>query len=94
MPTRVPAYMASGTPILVYGPPDIAQVQYAEKVGWAHVVNKREIKKLKDAIISLISASDFRASLSISACTAARTSHNMKINREKFRTALSMIIVD
>lgn len=94
MPTRVPAYMASGTPILVYGPADIAQVQYAEKAGWAHVVNKREIKKLKDAIISLIRGLDLRASLSVCAYTAARSSHNMKINREKFKVALSTIIVD
>ena len=33
MPTKVPAYMASGTPILVYGPRGVAQVDYADARG-------------------------------------------------------------
>jgi hypothetical protein len=34
MPTKVPAYLAVGTPILVYGPAEVAQVSYAKKAGW------------------------------------------------------------
>ena len=36
MPAKLPAYMVSGTPILVYGSPATAQVRYAEEAGWAH----------------------------------------------------------
>jgi glycosyltransferase involved in cell wall biosynthesis len=39
MPTKVPAYMASGTPILVYGPAGIATARYAEREGWGHVLS-------------------------------------------------------
>ena len=42
MPTKVPAYMASGTPILVYGPRGVAQVDYAAREGWGHVVSERD----------------------------------------------------
>ena len=38
MPTKVPAYMISGSPVLVYGPRDLAAVSYAMEPEWAHVV--------------------------------------------------------
>ena len=34
MPTKVPAYLASATPILAYGPPETAQIGYAQAEGW------------------------------------------------------------
>ena len=46
MPTKVPAYMASGTPILVYGPRGTAQVDYAARDGWGHVVCNRDPSEL------------------------------------------------
>src|SRR5262249_6462505 len=33
MPTKLPAYLASGTPILVHGPAPLAQVDYARREG-------------------------------------------------------------
>jgi len=94
MPTRVPAYLASGTAILVYGPSFVAQVQYAEKAGWGLVVNERDINKLKDAIIRLIRCSYLRVSLSESARMTVEKSYNTILIRKNFKAALSSIIVD
>ena len=94
MPTRVPAYLASGTPILVYGPSSVALVQYAEKREWGVVVNKRDVKMLKNSINYLIKDSKLRSRLSVNACTTARASHSSNLNRERFKAALSAIIVD
>ena len=88
MPTRVPAYMASGTPILVYGPSNVAQVQYAEKLSWGLVVINRDIKLLKEAIICLIKNSKLRVKLSACACATARVGHDMQLVQENFRTSL------
>jgi glycosyltransferase involved in cell wall biosynthesis len=91
MPTRVPAYMASGTPILVYGPSNVAQVQYAEKLSWGLVLINRDIKLLKEAIICLIENSKFRVKLSACACATARVSHDMQLVQENFRTSLATL---
>ena len=50
MPTKVPAYMASGTPILVYGPREMATVRYAEREGWGYVVATSGTASLRKAI--------------------------------------------
>nr|WP_321400048.1 hypothetical protein [uncultured Desulfobacter sp.] len=52
MPTKVPAYMASGTPILLYGPQKVPFVADAAKRGWAHVVGSQAnlLQSLKDLI--------------------------------------------
>jgi len=42
MPTKVPAYLLSGTPTLVYGPAGVAQVDYALGRRWGHVVPRRD----------------------------------------------------
>ncbi len=52
---KLPVYMMSGTPILVYGPPEVASVEYAMKEKWAYVVPEEDKEKLKEAIIELAS---------------------------------------
>ena len=46
LPTKVPAYLASGTPILAYGPRRMAQIEYARDERWAHIVNERSVTVL------------------------------------------------
>ncbi len=41
MPTKVPAYLTVGTPILAYGPTETAQVNYARKAGWGELVTRQ-----------------------------------------------------
>jgi glycosyltransferase involved in cell wall biosynthesis len=94
MPTRVPAYLASGTPILVYGPPGVAQVQYAADAGWGLVLKSRSINLLKEAIARLIEDLPLRIRISDSARSAALAHHDMKLIREKFKTSLAALLAD
>ncbi|MEC7292569.1 MAG: hypothetical protein VXV73_03625, partial [Actinomycetota bacterium] len=51
-PTKVPPYLISNTPIIAYGSNQVAQIKYALDHEWAHVVDKRDLKKLeKDGLI-------------------------------------------
>lgn len=91
MPTRVPAYLASGTPILLYGPSEVAQVQYAEKSSWGLVLVNRDIEMLKEAIMSLIEDTKYRAKLSACACKTALESHDVQHVHEIFRMSLATL---
>lgn len=94
MPTRVPAYMASGTPILVYGPADVAQVQYAKKAGWGLVVENRDINALKEGVMSLMKERSLRAQLSDRAGATSLARHDMKRIHEKFKKSLAALLGD
>ena len=41
LPTKAPAYMISGTPVLVYAPADVATARYATREEWAYVVSEQ-----------------------------------------------------
>ncbi len=60
---KIPAYMMSGTPVLIYGPPEVASIEYAIKEKWAYVVKKQDEEALKNAIIELISNPTLRVNL-------------------------------
>ena len=53
MPTKVPAYLLSGTPILVYGPNEVAQVKYASSAGWGYVISNRNQAKFDGCDLSI-----------------------------------------
>ena len=89
MPTRVPAYMASGTPTLVYGPPEVAQVEYARRAEWGWVLDKRDPNLLEAAIFSLAEDMSLRDRLSATARTMAQAHHDTKLVRQKFRVSLN-----
>jgi glycosyltransferase involved in cell wall biosynthesis len=91
MPTKVPGYLASGTPILVYGPPNVAQVAYAAKAGWGHVVTRRDVGALGAAIRRLASDAALRRRLSDAALDAARKNHDAPVVREAFREMLRAV---
>jgi glycosyltransferase involved in cell wall biosynthesis len=88
MPTRVPAYMMSGTPILVYGPPEVAAVEYAQQAGWGYVVPQRDLNALREAITLLVSNTELRKKLGQRAQGLAVQNHDAAKVRETFRQAL------
>ena len=94
MPTRIPAYMASGTPILVYGPPDVAQVKYAKDFGWGHVVDELNTLKLQKAIRQLIEDNRLREDLSNKSIILARERHDVKLISPKLIKTLSNLVKD
>lgn len=89
MPTKVPAYMASGTPVLVYGPSGIATARYAEREGWGHVVSTRGIPALQQALLSLMSDQATRERLGRRAQALARERHDAARVRPAFWEALA-----
>ncbi len=54
MPTKIPAYMLSKTPILVYGSEDVAQVKYALEYKWGYCIVEKNIDKLVKGILDLL----------------------------------------
>jgi len=90
MPTKVPTYLAVGTPILVYGPAEVAQVSYAKKAGWGMPVTVRDMGALKDALKRLATDTQLRQDLSDRARQMAAAHHDARVVREQFQTALSL----
>lgn len=93
MPTKVPAYLAVGTPILAYGPADVAQIAYAIKSGWAMTVTAPDMEQLKQAFRTLATDMTVRERISGCARAAAAGKHDAKYVRLGFQSALALASV-
>lgn len=91
-PTKVPAYMASGTPILVYGPPGIAIVRSAQRDGWGHVVSTRGVSALRDAIVWLMADQAMRERMGRRAQALAMEHHDASRIRPTFQNTLATAV--
>lgn len=89
MPTKVPAYLAVGTPILAYGPAEVAQIAYARQAGWGLTVTHRDPEALKHALRRLATDMDLRRELSVRARETAHARHDSNIVRSAFQAALA-----
>ncbi len=90
MPTKVPPYLASGTPILAYGPAQTAQIAYAKREGWGLVVDQRDPRLLDQAIMELAANNDLRLRLSERARTVA-CRHDVRHVRSQFQGLLAQV---
>jgi glycosyltransferase involved in cell wall biosynthesis len=88
MSTKIPAYMASGTPILAYGPDSIAQIRYAMREGWAHVLFRPGADLLREALAKLMESSSLREAYARRAQHVAVERHDSPKIREAFQSAL------
>ncbi len=88
MPTKIPAYLASATPTLVYGPRGVAQVDYADRSGWGHTVAERGSGKVARAIEMLIQDRPLRTILGMRAFEVAEAEHDGMIVRRRFHSCL------
>lgn len=89
MPTKVPEYMASGTPILVYAPSFVPPARYATEEGWGYVVGERDKRALFDALGELSRSSALRARLGTRARQLAVENHDGARVRPRFRELLA-----
>ncbi len=89
MPTKVPAYLLSGTPILAYGPPEVAQMRYARDEGWAHLVDHPGVDRVAAGIGTLISDAALRRRISENARRLAVERHDAGIVRARFQALLT-----
>jgi len=93
MPTKVPAYMISGSPVLVYGPPDLATVAYAAQAGWGYAVTERGGTALRLALRNLALDATAREQLGRRAIALARRNHDAASVTLAFRNALTAAVV-
>ena len=89
LPTKAPAYMISGTPILVYAPGDVATARYAKREGWGYVVDSRGREPLLDAVRTLIDNQSLREQLGRRAQQVALARHDASKVKAAFWAALS-----
>lgn len=89
MPTKVPAYLVSGTPVLAYGPSGIAQIRDAAAHGWAHVVSQPGATAVAKALHRLLTEASLREALSSTAQAIARERHDAARVRASFQSRLA-----
>lgn len=87
MPTKIPSYLVSGTPVFVYGSPKTAQVQYALDSGWAHTLTHRSITQLKLELRRIVDDLPLRQRLSAAARLASKN-HDANVVRPAFQDVL------
>jgi glycosyltransferase involved in cell wall biosynthesis len=91
MPTKVPAYLASGTPVLVYGPRGVAQVDYAAEYGWGEVVSDRDPSALDAGLRRVLEDASLREQLRQRAQAIAAERHDAAMVRTAFQNLLTRI---
>jgi len=92
MPGKVAEYVLSGTPILVYGPPNVAQVASALGQGWAQVVSHRDPIQLSAAINALLTDALLRDRLARRARQVGLELFNLPVQRTRFEQALTALV--
>jgi glycosyltransferase involved in cell wall biosynthesis len=88
MPTKLPAYMASGTATLVYGPPGVAQVEYARRYGWGYVQDREGVEGVTKALARLADDEPLRTELAARAVALAVSRHDAATVRSAFQASL------
>lgn len=88
MPAKLAPCMASGTPILVYGPAGLPVVEYARREGWGKVVDQRDPEVLQAAVRELMESAQLREQLGKTAKRLAAERHDAKVVSEEFREIL------
>jgi len=88
MPSKLADCMASGTPILVYGPAGLPVVVYARTEGWGKVVDRRDPVVLRDALRELMNSPDLREKLGRTAQRLAAERHDANAVSKSLRAML------
>lgn len=89
MPTKIPAYMASGTPCLMIGPNDVFAVQHAKTTGWAHVLDSGSVEAIKTELAALSIDPDRRHGRAAMAKQLASHEFDGAVVRERFRACMA-----
>ena len=85
---KMPECLASGVPLLAYGPSEVATIEYLEAAGCACVVDRRDPLLLKEKLRRLATDADLRASLVRKARDFAARNLLRKAVHEKFRQGI------
>jgi glycosyltransferase involved in cell wall biosynthesis len=88
LPTKAPAYMISGTPILVYAPGNVATAEYATREAWGYVVSSPSQSGLMTSLKVLLQDEPLREKLGRRARLVAQTNHDAATVRTAFWNTL------
>ncbi len=91
MPTKLPAYLFSGTPILAYGPEAVAQVRYVKEAGSGLVVSERGVEQVTAGMRALLADKALRERIGARARNAALERHDLRVVRPRFQEALAKV---
>lgn len=89
MSNKAPEYMAARSPILAYGPLESATIEYAQALGWAHVVGEQSVDRLTSELRTLMDDADRRATLADVAHRVGMARHDAATNRQLFRSVIA-----
>ena len=89
MPSKLADCLASGTPILVYGPAGLPVVEYARREGWGKVVDRRDPAALQAAVRELMDSPALREQLGRKAKRLATERHDAKVVSNEIRRILA-----
>ncbi len=87
--TKIPQYMATGRPILAYGPDEAASCKYVKDRGCGLVVGRQDFKELLSAARQLSQSHDVRESLGRRGWENAVQRHSTAKVREQFRIVIN-----
>jgi glycosyltransferase involved in cell wall biosynthesis len=87
--TKIPQYMASGRPIIAYGPASLSSIRYIKNSEAGLVIDhENDIYSMKSLISKLLDSPDLRSNLGERGRLVATQSHNAVIERNRFRSVL------
>jgi glycosyltransferase involved in cell wall biosynthesis len=91
MPTKLPAYLFSATPILAYGPREVAQVRYVQENGAGVVVAARGADHVAAGLRSLLADRELCRRIGARAHALALERHDLRVVRSRFQSALARV---
>jgi glycosyltransferase involved in cell wall biosynthesis len=91
MPTKVPEYMATGVPILVFSPEKTALYKYAKSQGWAFCTSNNSINSVCGVLSEIINNPDERKQVAYRAEKTVRRNHNIVEVRNNFLNLLNSV---
>ena len=90
-PSKIADYLASGRPILVFGPQYSSLVRYAKEQGFAEVVDNYDEDALARGIRRIFSDAAYRSELCERSLAVFEQNHNIVRQRKELRSQLSRI---
>ena len=86
--SKIPSYLASGRPVLAYGPSELASVRFIEETGCGQVVVTQDEDILAEALAKIIKSPSLRLELGRRAKVLAGVTHRASDARNKLRSVL------
>jgi glycosyltransferase involved in cell wall biosynthesis len=94
MPTKMPEYMMSGTPIIIFAPAETAVVNYAQQYGCAKMITENNVEAFKKGFQELLENKLERTTMAKNAVVIAEKRHNANNVRLEFKQAVASLIAE